>query len=357
MKVRGGLVLFAAMFAWSAAWATVVETGSTVTSGGESLAGKTLKVEISQPAPQRTSQTSERPRKVVVHRVYVKVDRSGRVNFKYDDRKIDLRTATVRFTEVGGGGLVSDDIPLSSLGPYVGLGRPGTAMPTTPLTAQSVPTYSSPTWSGFYIGLQGSGMAWDQRINERIAGTHIVTNRLTDYREAGGIGVVGGYDWGLSGLPGITFGPTASFNYIGQSNNHNFAGGFFIGTHINWNATIGGRLGWQVNDRFQLYGLGGVEFSNYDLRSNFAGPVIAVNRTVTGWFAGGGVEYSQPDWRTMNGRWTAFGQLTYSEFCGDLFRMPAFSPAFDYKVGSEQVRATAGFTFRPDWFAAPPPPP
>jgi outer membrane immunogenic protein len=211
-------------------------------------------------------------------------------------------------------------------------------------------------WTGFYIGGQGMGAAWDQGITERIAGTPTVTNRLKSYDTAGGIGVVGGFDWAL-GLSGLTIGPVASFNYIGQSNNHDFAGGFFIGTHINWNATVGGRLGWQINDRILTYAVGGAEFSNQDLRSNFTGSVLSVNRTATGWFVGGGVEYTQPDWRSMNGQWAAFSQITYTEFCGDEpFRMPAFSPGFDYKVRSEQTRVTVGFTFRPAWSIAPPPP-
>jgi opacity protein-like surface antigen len=96
-----------------------------------------------------------------------------------------------------------------------------------------------------------------------------------------------------------------------------------------------------------MYGTGGVEFSNYDFRSNFTGPVLSINQTATGWFAGGGVEYTQPDWRSRIGRWSAFGQVTYSDFCGDLFRMPAFSPGFNYRVSSAQVQATVGLTFRP----------
>jgi outer membrane immunogenic protein len=291
-------------------------------------------------------------RKRTVQTKRVKTDQSGRVKVTYDDRIVDRATATVEFAWYAPGrGTVTREVPLSSLGwGPVDLSQPGT-VPTT--ASPRAPVY---TWTGFYIGVQGSGTAWDQSITERIAGTHTVTNRLNDYNTAGGIGVVGGFDW-APGLSGVTFGPVASFSYIGQSNDHTFAGGFFIGTHINWSATLGGRLGWQVNDRILMYAVGGAEFLNYDFRSNFTGPVLSIGRTATGWFAGGGVEYSQPDWRTANGQWTVFGQMTVSEFCGELFRMPAFSPGFDYRVASEQVRVTAGFTFRPSWGAPPPPPP
>jgi opacity protein-like surface antigen len=351
MRVQGWLVLLAAVFLSSAAWATVIETGTTLKTSGQPIAGKTLTVEFSQPAPRRSLQQTSTSTRVVVHKIKVTTDENGRVKFTYDDSKIDPRIAALRF--IGYGGLVSDYVPLSGLGQVVDLGSPGTTTSTladTP-TLRSVATFD---WNnGFYFGLQLSGSpAWDQRITERIAGMRFVTNRLYDTQQAGGVGVVGGFDWN-PGFYGMTFGPVASFNYIGQANDHTFTGGGFIGTYLNWNATIGGRLGWRANDRILLYATGGAEFMNYDFRSNFTGPVLSINHTATGWFAGGGVEYTQPDWRTMNGQWSAFGQITYSEFCGELFRMPAFSPGFDYKVASDQVRVTAGFTFRPSWSARP----
>lgn len=359
MKARGIVVMVVAACCWSAAaWATVVETGTTVTNNGQPIAEQTVTVKIKQPDRPRVTQTSTVVRKRTVQTQRIRTDRSGRIAFTYDDRTVDRETATVEFTwYMPGGGAVTREVPLSSIGwGPVDLSLPSVPTPSGSPDAPYTPVRYVGEFAGFYIGGQGSGMAWDRRITERIAGTDIVTNRLDDYRKAGGIGLVGGYDWAIGGTSGLTFGPVASFNYIGQSIDHTFAGGFFIGTHINWNATIGGRLGWQVNDRFLMYATGGVEFTDFDLRSNFTGPVLSLNRTATGWFAGGGVEYSQPDWRSMNGRWAAFGQITYSEFCGEDVRMPAFSPGFDYRVASNQVRATVGVTFRPSWGYAPPPP-
>lgn len=350
-KSLGGIVAVLAILWSGAALAVYQETETVVTDQGKPIPEQTITVTIKQPGG--TTQTSTVIRKRVIQTKKVKTDQSGRLKVTYDDRVVDRATATVEFTWYAPGrGVLTREVPLSSLGlSPVDLSQPGVVTTTaSPRAPSTPPPY---TWSGFYIGGQGSGIAWDQRITERIAGTRIVTNSLGTYNPAGGIGVVGGFDW-APGLWGMTIGPVASFNYVGQSNDNNFAGGFFIGTYMNWNATLGGRLGWQVNDRIQLYAVGGAEFSNFDLRSNFTGPVLSINRTATGWFAGGGVEYSQPDWMTASGRWTVFGQMTVSEFCGELFRMPVFSPGFDYRVAGEQVRATVGFAFRPNWGAPPP---
>jgi outer membrane immunogenic protein len=353
-KLSGVISVVLAILWPGAALAVYQETETTVTDQGKPIPEQTITVTIKQPTG--TTQTSTAVRMRVVQKKRVKTDQSGRLKVTYDDKLVDRATAIVEFAwYVPGRGVVTREVALSSLGSApVDLSQPGvvttTASPRTPYVPARV--YN---WSGFYIGGQGSGTAWDQGITERIAGTHTVTNRLNNYNTVGGIGMVGGFDW-APGMSGLTIGPVASFNYVGQSNDRTFAGGFFIGTHINWNATLGGRLGWQVNDRILMYAVGGVEFSNYDFRSNFTGPVLAINRTATGWFGGGGVEYTQPDWRSANGQWTVFGQVTLSEFCGDLFRMPVFSPGFDYRIASDQVRATAGFTFRPNWGAPPPPP-
>ncbi|QPF91071.1 outer membrane protein [Bradyrhizobium commune] len=210
------------------------------------------------------------------------------------------------------------------------------------------------TWSGFYIGMNGSGAFSNPMIRERITGTMTTTSRLNDSDVLGGIGVQGGYDFGGFGLPGATFGPFASFNYLGQSVDHGFPGGSFIGTHYNWTADLGVKAGYWVTPRAQLYALGGVEFLNYDLESNFTGPVLRESHTATGALVGIGAELTRPDWHMGNGQWTAYGQATYSWFCGDTFRAPLFSPGFDYNVRSNQMRIAVGFNYRPG--AAPPPP-
>lgn len=223
---------------------------------------------------------------------------------------------------------------------------------------QPTPTYSQTPymppvpvrvydWNGFYIGGGGSFSNFDQRITEHPTGTDIISNRLLDTKGMGGFSINAGYDFGGLGVPGVTIGPTGSFNYFGQSNNHLFSGEFFLGTKTIWTADLGGKIAfWGPDRRTSIYGLAGLELANFDLQSNFTGPIISVNRTATGWFAGAGVEYA-PGWRMGDGQWTTFGQLTFSEICGDLVRMPPFSSSFDYSTHFTQVRATVGFNFRP----------
>jgi hypothetical protein len=242
---------------------------------------------------------------------------------------------------------INEGIPINfSYG--VGPIPPPSTYTGTPPTGYT-PGYSSVpyTWTGFYIGGQGSFSSFDQRITERPAGTDMVSNRLVDTRGMGNVGINAGYDFGGLGVPGLTIGPTGSFNYVGQSNNHEFSGGFFLGTRTNWTADLGGRVGYWGPDRLMsIYAVGGLELVNYDLQSNFTGPVLAVNRTATGAFIGAGVEFTRPEWRMGNGQWTAFGQATYSWICGDTVHMPVFSPAFDYSTRSDQIRVSLGGNYR-----------
>jgi hypothetical protein len=236
--------------------------------------------------------------------------------------------------------------------------QPGTstytsAPPYTPYLIVSNPL----PWNGFYIGIQGSGGSTDQRIIERLTGTDTISNTLSNNKGIGSVGINGGYDFGGFGMPGATIGPNVAFNWIGNSNNQVFSNGSFIGVHYNWNVDIAlkGEY-WNEQHTMAIYGLAGARILDYDLQSNFTGPVLSVNRTTAGFLFGVGGEATRPEWRWGNGQWTAYAQLTIAYIDSDTVRMPPFSTSFDYTQRFTQVEATGGFRYRL-WAPPPPPPP
>jgi hypothetical protein len=329
-----------------AAWA--ITTNTTMTSGGQPIKGQTVTIVTQHPGGRTqtfTGKTHPTTGKLTVTGVPAKkgtlywVSLDGGLTGKQVTREqLDGGVPIDYSTGVG---------PIPQPSTYTG-------NPPTGYTPGFTPGYTPYVWSGYYIGGQGFGGTFDQRITERITGTDIISNRLNNDKGMGGVGIITGWDFGGFGIPGVTIGPTGSFNYVGQSNNQVFSGGFFLGTRTNWTADLGGKVEYWGPDRLMaIYAVGGLELTNYDLQSNFTGPTLAVNRTATGWFAGAGVEFTRPGWRMGNGQWTGFGQLTFSSFCGDTVRMPAFSQGFDYTTQINQVRASAGLIYR---IGAPPPP-
>jgi opacity protein-like surface antigen len=323
-----------------AAWA--VTTNTTMTSGGQPIKGQQITIVAQHPSGRTQTFTGTTHHTTGKLTVKIPAKKGTTYWVSLDGGKTGRRT-TLEELESG--------VPIDVGGfmepiPSTYTGTPGGYTPGYAPTPY--------TWSGFYIGGQGSFSSVDQRITEHPTGTDIISNRLLDTKGMGGVGLNAGYDFGGLGIPGVTIGPTGSFNYFGQSNNHVFSNGFFLGTRTNWTADLGGRIAyWGPDRRTSIYGVAGLELADIALQSNFTGPVLSVNRTATGWFAGAGVEYTRPDWRMGDGQWTTFGQLTFSELCGDLVRMPPFSTGFDYSTHFNQVRATVGFNYRP---AAPPPP-
>jgi hypothetical protein len=207
--------------------------------------------------------------------------------------------------------------------------------------------FNPSTWTGFYIGGQGSGFTDDQLIYEYITGTKTISSTLQNSKGMGSVGVIAGNDFGLPGMIGATIGPVGSFNYVGQSNNNVFSNGAFIGNKTIWIADIGlkGEY-WREDHLLGAYAKAGAEILNYDLQSNFTGPILMVNRTTVGAFFTAGVEATRPDWRWGNGQWTAFGELTFVYMPFDTVSMPVFSRGFDYASQNNQVRATGGFLYR-----------
>ena len=130
--------------------------------------------------------------------------------------------------------------------------------------------------------------AGDQRIDERLAATDALTNKLNSSGGAFGGGLVAGYNFVMTG--NIAAGPYVSWDIYNQKINHDFPGGsFIIGSTTHWIAEVGLKAAYAVSGSTAVYGLAGASFLNEDLRINFGGPVTNESRTHVGITVGGGV--------------------------------------------------------------------
>lgn len=161
-------------------------------------------------------------------------------------------------------------------------------------------------WSGFYVGVVGGG-AWGRSQNYQ-----------NDPVAAAAAAAAGrGFQLGLAQTDGInatgaTVGGTVGYNYqfsnnvvIGIENDlswtdlkgtANFIPPFITTdtarTSQSWLDTLRGRLGFAW-DRWLVYGTGGVAFTDEKfLICNVTVGCAGRSKTVSGWTAGGGVEYA-----------------------------------------------------------------
>ncbi|MDC9824260.1 porin family protein [Devosia sp. ZB163] len=195
------------------------------------------------------------------------------------------------------------------------------------------PVYVAPIydWSGFYVGVNGGYGGgefkhpfdlchyYPQIVLDEGEGEGDYNNDCySEYAlsgsadiTAGGFvgGIQGGYNWqfdenflfGIEGdIQGSSIDGRVSINV--DSGNDSFDAD--IGTSLDWFATLRGRAGW-VNDRFMVYGTGGVawgrttssvnaSYNNVDIFDEI-GIDNEVENDRFGWTIGAGVEYALTD--------------------------------------------------------------
>jgi hypothetical protein len=96
--------------------------------------------------------------------------------------------------------------------------------------------------SGGYIGGELAKNWGRVRSTESLATTDVITDQFVDGGDPLGVGIVGGYNfkpWNNN----IVIGPLASFDYLNQTINHNFAGAQFPGTTTHWFIDAGVKAG------------------------------------------------------------------------------------------------------------------
>jgi len=212
------------------------------------------------------------------------------------------------------------------------------------------PTQTS--MSGGYLGGELAKNWGRVRSTESLATTDVITNRFTDSGDPLGVGIVGGYNfkpWNNN----IVVGPFASFDYLNQTINHNFAGGQFLGTTTHWFINAGVKAGVVTAPGFYLYGLAGAAFLNHDLNVNFA-TAAQSNVTTPGFTLGLGGEYQPSSWQLAGHPVSVFAQYQHTWWSNANFNTPASSPAFNYAFRREDDTIKLGVNF---YFGAAPAPP
>jgi outer membrane immunogenic protein len=180
------------------------------------------------------------------------------------------------------------------------------------------PVYKAPvapppawTWTGFYVGGTLGAVVGDDRISNDPASAN---TWLTSPINLNGGGVIGGleagYNWQLSQLV-LGIEADLSSSSLSQSRLSSPTLGSLIDTfssRLDALGTIRGRFGWAF-DRALLYGTAGVAFA--DLKDQLTDPTpftATPGSSLTGWTAGGGIEYALTD------HWTAKAEYLHVGF-------------------------------------------
>ena len=214
------------------------------------------------------------------------------------------------------------------------------AVKAPPPAPAPVPVYN---WTGWYIG-GNVGVGWADRdvtfAPNDPAASSFLTRTLPPPMSFNTEGAVGGaqfgYNWQFQ--PNWLVGFETDFDWSGMKGSSTvfitaippIAGLWTTDEHIKWFGTVRGRLGWLPLPNLLVYGTGGFAYANVERSANytftapnfgigFVGPfgfqcgLGAVNpcfagsshQTLTGWTAGGGLEYA------LTQQWSVRGEYLY----------------------------------------------
>jgi outer membrane immunogenic protein len=222
-------------------------------------------------------------------------------------------------------------------------------------------------WTGFYIG-GNVGYGWsDQAVNfsgsasmlPAIARGQIPSSLAGNPRGAIG-GVQAGYNWQTGAFVlGVETDIQAAA--IAQSGTLSTAvgGGFFPATttanqELNFLGTVRGRLGYTITPTLLLYGTGGFAYGRGEVSSSvnttpncpgFCGGLTS-SPTLTGWAAGGGLEYQiTPSWSAKI-EYLYYDLGTLSQTYGDnAGRLPGTFVSNSTKFEGSVARIGANYKF------------
>lgn len=170
------------------------------------------------------------------------------------------------------------------------------------------------SWTGFYVGGTLGGVASHDSVSNDPATT---VRWLVSPINMNGAGVIGGleagYNWQISKLV-LGIEGDISWSSLRKSASETPPADAVLSSSLNSLGTIRGRLGWAF-DRALFYGTVGVAFANLQdrLTETTGVPFTAVTgSSLTGWTAGGGVEYALTDHWTVKAEYlhVGFGQRT-----------------------------------------------
>ncbi len=211
------------------------------------------------------------------------------------------------------------------------------------------PVYKAPaapppawTWTGFYVGGTIGGVFAHNSVSNDPAST---VPWLTTPINVNGGGVIGGlqagYNWQVSQIVFGIEGDVSLTSLKQSASGPSFGLADTFSSRLSTLSTIRGRVGLAF-DRALLYGTGGVAFAN--LKDQLADPTFPFTATpgssLTGWTAGGGVEYAFTNHWTVKAEYlhVGFSQRTALDNLGAGY-------AFDFKDRLDIGRVGINYKF------------
>lgn len=198
-----------------------------------------------------------------------------------------------------------------------------------PVKAAPAPIVAAYSWTGCYIGAQVGAIAERARYDDIGAGTGISYNET---------GIIGGGHIGCNWQTGQwVFGIEGDGNGTSAKADDAGFGGVTDTTHLNWTASIRGRVGIAVSATL-FYATGGVAFAGIEQERSIAGLSESPRKTFTGWTVGGGIEHG------FTPNWSFRAEYRYSDYGTERFTYTAFTSPVDVKVKTHQ--GIFGVTYR-----------
>jgi outer membrane immunogenic protein len=164
------------------------------------------------------------------------------------------------------------------------------------------PPPPAPTWTGFYLGLNG-GFGGDVNKYPFTVGGVSGTSTLNSSGFFGGGQV--GYNWQFA--PAWVAGfeadlDDADIRGLAQTSVPGASGS--VGTRLDWFGTVRGRVGYLITPNALFYGTGGFAYGHATstataTATGLASSSASVGKDMNGWAAGAGLEYALTNWLTF----------------------------------------------------------
>ena len=196
--------------------------------------------------------------------------------------------------------------------------------PVEPAAPVVAPVYS---WTGFYAGAHVGALFPDAKVTDPSVG---YSQKFDDVGFIGGLHA--GYNEQFNG--GFVIGLEGDIDYTSLSQTKDLVGGTDK-FESDWQGSIRARAGYAF-DNILPYVTGGVAFADEKFSSTGALGSVSQSKTVTGWTAGGGVEYA------IDPNWIVRGEVRYTDFGKQNFS--GLGPTA--KVRFNEVSTTLGVSYK-----------
>jgi len=208
-------------------------------------------------------------------------------------------------------------------------------------------------WTGFYVGanvglVRAKSSASDDGPNPPywISGAGGTPGSIS--ADSTGVigGLQGGYNWQTGNLV-VGIEGDISFSSANRTVTVTSApgGNDSYKSQLSTLGTVRGRIGWAL-DRALIYGTGGVAFASF--KNEYSDPATVIgfdvgpNSTVTGWTAGGGIEYALVDHWTVKAEYLHVGFPTRT---ASVTPIPGNTYAFAFKDSLDIGRVGINYKF------------